>query len=56
MNFSEPFDGTPSVMVAPEKISDLSGCVSYLTDAVVAYPENISSTGFDLRVGGSPFR
>ena len=27
VNFSEPFAGTPSVTVAPEKISDIGGCV-----------------------------
>lgn len=54
MNFSEPFNGTPAVIVAPEKISDIGGCVFYKTDKVLAYAENISSTGFDLRVYGSP--
>lgn len=41
-------------MVAPEKISDIAGCVGYETDKVLAYAENISTTGFDLRVYGSP--
>lgn len=54
MNFSEPFNGIPSVLVAPEKISDKTGCINYKTDKVIAYAENISSTGFDLRVRGSP--
>lgn len=56
MNFSEPFESEPSVIVAPEKISDQGGCVGNYTDAVIGYPENITTTGFDLRVGGSPFR
>lgn len=54
VNFSEPFLVPPSVVVAPEKISDIADCVNYKTDKVLAYAENISSTGFDLRVYGSP--
>ena len=44
VNFSESFNGTPSVIVAPEKISDKTGCINYKTDKVLAYAENISST------------
>ena len=44
------------MVVAPEKISDQAGCVGYITDKVVGFAENITSTGFDLRVGGSPFQ
>ena len=42
------------MLVVPEKVSDIAGCANYRTDKVVGYAENISSTGFDLRVGGSP--
>lgn len=35
VNFSEPFSEAPIVVVAPEKISDIAGCVGYYTDKVV---------------------
>ncbi|MBI4371655.1 MAG: hypothetical protein HY552_05090 [Elusimicrobia bacterium] len=52
--FSQPFTSTPHVLVTPENISNQGGCVGGATDKVVAYPANMTRTGFRLYVGGSP--
>lgn len=52
--FTTPFSSPPQVIVTPEQASNQGGCVGNATDLVIAYPENITATGFRLRVAGSP--
>ncbi len=52
--FQATFTAPPAVVVVPEDVSQQGGCVGGATDKVVAYPSNITKTGFTLNIGGSP--
>jgi hypothetical protein len=52
--FPTAFSAPPHVIVTPENVSNQGGCVGGATDKVLAYPENITTTGFTVVGAGSP--
>ena len=54
IEFSQPFDSPPHVIVTPEHVSQQGGCVGGATDSVSAFPTDITKTGFKLWAYGSP--
>ena len=53
--FPQPFPSAPHVIVTAEAIPDVinSPCTRNVTDMYIAYPENITPTGFRLFASGS---
>jgi hypothetical protein len=58
ITFSGTFGTTPHVIVMVQNISEVtnSSCANGDSDMVVAYPGNITPTGFQVWAGGSPLK
>jgi len=54
ITFSEPFSSPPKVLVSIEDTGPVGGCAQHTTDRVIAYPTNVTTTGFRLMAASSP--
>ncbi len=55
ITFATPFDSVPTVATAYARLFEPSGCLQSATDAEKVFATNVTTHGFRLWSGGSPF-